>query len=144
MRGQTLTLYRPKTHIHVINQFYAKWPMTRIRVMDTFGVFFECSGLLATIYAMNHIYCTHRKLNVQYWFANRQRMSQKLDIMGRKALSQSTGPSSSRPISRSTQALWRWNKKPRKANWLRGYGCHGYTLSIEVIIVLSSLSASRR
>ena len=29
------------------------------------GVFFERSGLLATIYALNHIHCTYRKLNEQ-------------------------------------------------------------------------------
>ena len=40
-------------------------PMMPIRIMGTFGVFFERSGLLATIYAMNHIHCTHWKLNVQ-------------------------------------------------------------------------------
>jgi len=32
--------------------------------MGTFGVFFEHSDLLGTIYAINHIYCTHWKLNV--------------------------------------------------------------------------------
>ena len=38
--------------------------MTRIRVMGTFGIFFERSDLLRTIYAINHTHCTHWKLNV--------------------------------------------------------------------------------
>ena len=100
-----LTLYQPKTRIRVINELSAKRPMTRIRVMGTLGVFFERSDLLGTIYAINHIHCTHRKLNVHNGIANRQRTSRKLNVMGRKTLSQSTGPSLSRPISRSTQAM---------------------------------------
>ena len=40
-------------------------PMMPIRIMGTFGVFFDRSGLLVTIYAMNRIHCTHWKLNVQ-------------------------------------------------------------------------------
>ena len=38
--------------------------MTHIRVMYIFGVFFERRGLLGTVYAINHIHCTHRKLNM--------------------------------------------------------------------------------
>ena len=78
---ETLTLYRPMTCIHVINEFSAKRPMTRIHVMGTLGVCFEHSGLLATIYTL------------------------KDNVTRRKSLSQSTGPTLSQPISGSTQAM---------------------------------------
>ena len=58
---KSLTYYRLKTRIPVINQLSAKQPMTRIRVMGTLS---KCSDLLGTIYAINHIHCTYRKLNV--------------------------------------------------------------------------------
>ena len=100
-----LTLYRPMTHIRVINQFFAKRPMTHTHVMGTSEVSFVRSGLSATIYALNHIHCTHQKLNEQYWPANKQCTSRKLNVTRRKSLSQSTGPTLSRPISGSTQAM---------------------------------------
>ena len=50
----------------------------RICVMGSFGVFFEHSDLLGTIHAINHIHCTHRKLNVQQWIVSRQHTSRKL------------------------------------------------------------------
>ena len=61
--------------------------------------------LAPTIYAINHIHCTHWKLNVHKGIANRQCVSRKLNVMWRKTLSQSTGSSLSRPILRSTQAM---------------------------------------
>ena len=35
---------------------------------------------------IRHIHCTHWKLNVQQWIANRQRMSRKLNVMGCKTI----------------------------------------------------------
>ena len=50
--------------------------------MDTavlLRVFFECSGLLGTTYAIHHIHYTHQKLNMHIGIANRQHTSRKLD-----------------------------------------------------------------
>ena len=44
--------------------------MMRLRIMDTavlLRVFFECSGLLGTTYAIHHIHYTHQKLNHAHW-----------------------------------------------------------------------------
>ena len=64
--------------------------MTHIRVMGTLvcctRVSVDCSDLLGTIYAINHIHCTHQKLNVHNGIANRQHTSRKLNIMGCKTL----------------------------------------------------------
>ena len=46
--------------------------------MGSFGGFFERCDLLGTIYAINHIHCTHRKLNVHNGIANGQHTSRKL------------------------------------------------------------------
>ena len=112
----TWTLYRPKTHIHVINQLSAKRPMTHIRVMCIFGVFFECRGLLGTVYTINHIYCTHRKLNVHDGLQIDIVQAGSWTLWGVRLYRNRQGRVY-HDWYRELHKLWIWNKKQREAKW---------------------------